>query len=193
MWLDAFHGTGGSPLIVVRDNIKDILNVTGYFETNFLEGRKKFISDIIITYTVIHPLMICVWWGVWELENNYILQEMEIIEKDVQAWDSIFIVIIMVISVMMLERHLEKFRDSCNEKLKFKKLKYNFAAFLALLSAVNYWRGVWSLLDFYFLPNIPAQENFILSNLTMSSARDSLVPTFSDYKYFNKKEVNYSE
>ncbi len=37
-------------------------------------------------------------------ENNYILQEMEIIEKDVQAWDSIFIVIIMVISVMMLER-----------------------------------------------------------------------------------------
>ena len=50
-------------------------------------------------------------------------------------------------------------RDSCNEKLQWPKLKYNFAAFLALLSAVNYWRGVWSLLDFYFLPNIPPQVN----------------------------------
>ena len=36
---------------------------------------------------------------------------------------------------------------------------------LAFFSSVNVWRGVWSMLDHYFLPTIAQDENYIIGHI----------------------------
>ena len=36
---------------------------------------------------------------------------------------------------------------------------------LAFFSSVNVWRGVWSMLDHYFLPTLDTDENYIIGHM----------------------------
>jgi len=201
MLLKAFHCTGGVPLSIKTDKFADVFSPTNYFGTEF-DGENisyKLILDTIFTYSVVHTLVICSWWCLWELENRYILYPCEITVKDIQAWDSVIIAFCLVfVVVAMSDPSNGEARNG--DKRSNERAMANFLAFLSLVAALNYWRGIWSLLDFYFFPSLGHWENLILSHiigflgsfvigttlsLTQSSLKDSDKPEFISCRYFS--------
>merc|ERR1719445_837426 len=90
------------------------------------------------------------------------------------------------------------------ERICSKRATENFVAFLSLVAAVNYWRGLWSLMDFYFFPTLGLWENLLLSHsigflssiligttlsLTQTSKKDSINPEFFSCQYFSSNRA----
>jgi len=200
MLLKAFHCTGGVPLTIKTDKYDDVFNPTSYFGTKFNDNdiSYKLILDTIFTYSIVHTFVIICWWCLWELENRYILYPCEITVKDIQAWDSVIIAFFLVFVVVAICNHGNG--GTTEEHAGRKRAVENFLAFLSFIAAVNYWRGIWSLLDFYFFPFLGHWENLILSHiigflfsclvrttlcLTQSSLKDSKKPEFISCRYFS--------
>lgn len=102
--LRAFHCTSGTPLKLITDEPVFVFSPTSYWGTSpERNGWLKVIGDVIFSYLVIHSLVVCCWWSMWELENNYILFHCEITIKDVQAWDSVVFSLIFTLSVSVLD------------------------------------------------------------------------------------------
>ena len=153
----------------------------------------------MFTYIVIHSLVICSWWSVWELENNYILQPCEIIIKDFKAWDSIVIASMLAPVIFSMDTSVRSYSrdnaDSC-----WRPLVVGAVSVAAFLASLNFWRGVWSLMDFYFFPSMNVEENLLLSHgigfvwsvvagtgltLTQSSRRDPELPEYNQCRYWS--------
>jgi len=79
----------------------------------------------------------------------------------------------------------------------------NFVAFLSFLCSLNFYRGFWSLQDFYFFPTMSGPNNLALShlvgflamylagvslNLTQASCKDSEAPEFYSVSYWARKQ-----
>jgi len=204
MNLRAFHCSGGTPLHLLRDTDNEVFNAKSYFNTKLDEGFGWVMADTVFSYLVIHGLLICSWWAIWELENNYILARMEITVKDIQAWDSIAISAILVMAVLPAHRYIER-NISAENTLR---VQSNIVAVMGFLSAVNYWRGFWSLLDFFFLPSLPDLENQIISHvlgffllfligasrsLTTRSYKDPEQPHFHSCSYWHNFIIQRSQ
>lgn len=203
MVIKAFHCTGSVPLSIYTDEYENVFTPSNYFGTKFdSSSTYKVILDTIFTYSVVHTLVICSWWAMWELENRYILFPCEITVKDIQAWDSVILAYFLVFVVVVINSSVKNMRE---EDGKFSKAATaNFVAFLSFLAALNFWRGVWSLMDFYFFPSMGLWENLLLSHvvgflgtlcagctlsLTQSSEKDSSNPEFYSCEYFSKYGV----
>lgn len=200
MVIKAFNSTGSVPLGISTDEFENVYNPNNYFGTKFENSCSyKVILDTIFSYTVVHTLVICCWWGMWELENRYILFPCEITVKDIQAWDSVIISYFLVFVVVAINNSVKEMRE---EDGQFSKTAAaTFTAFLAFLAALNFWRGIWSLMDFYFFPSMSLWNNLLLSHivgflgtyiagssltLTQSSEKDSNTPDFLSFQYWSK-------
>jgi len=198
--IKAFHCTAGVPLSILTDEFETIYTPNSYFQTNPEEsGSMKAVLDIVFTYSVVHTAVIGCWWSMWELENRYILFPCEITVKDIQAWDSVIIAYFLIFVVISVNKSLKEMKDDDGKFIKI--AAGNCVAFLCFLATVNFWRGIWSLMDFYFFPSIDLWQNLLLSNvvgflgtflsgsslsLTQSSKKDSTQPEFYSCSYFRK-------
>ena len=164
MLIQAFHCTSGTPLSICRDDYTNILTPSSYFGTA-LESSSLFkvVLDTLFSYGVVHSLVICVWWAMWELENQYILYPCEISVKDFQAWDSVILAYLFVFVVVALDKSLKDL-DEGQETMK-RTVAANCVSFLAFLASLNFWRGIWSIQDFYFFPDMNLRENLLLSHI----------------------------
>ena len=121
----------------------------------------SLLGDVLLSYTL-HALVISCWWSMWELENNFILRECEIVIKDIEAWDSVIIAFLFSGLVFGLEgRVKEHFEMSgpCRTAV------FYCMAMVSFLASLNYWRGLWSLMDFYFFPAMDPALSLLLSHL----------------------------
>merc|ERR1719154_1019516 len=200
MVIKAFHCTGSTPLAIQTDDFDNVFNPTSYFAIKY-DGifSYKAILDTIFTYSVVHTVVICCWWSMWELENRYILFPCEITVKDIEAWDSVVISYFLVFVVVAVNRSIIEMEES---DAPFNKISAaNFVAFLSFLASLNFWRGIWSLMDFYFFPSMNLWNNLLLSHiigflgsylagsslsLTQSSKKDSKTPSFNSCSYFSR-------
>jgi len=202
--LQAFHCAGGVPMNIATDTFGSIFDPCNYFGTKFeTDNSYKLIFDTLFTYGIVHTLVICCWWGLWELENRYILFPCEITIKDIQAWDSVIIAYFLVFVVVGIT-NLSKEEAMEEDRICSKRITNNFVASLCFIAAVNYWRGIWSLMDFYFFPALGLWENLLLSHiigflgsillgttlsLTQTSKRDSVHPEFFSCEYFSSNRA----
>jgi len=197
--LQAFKCTAGTPLTIITDTINNVFSPSRYFrDTDDAPGVLKIILDTLYTHAVVHTLVIWCWWSMWELENKYILLPCEIVIKDSKAWDSVLIAFVLSIIVFsinkMVKNHIRN-KSSCSFVIS---ILVSFAAFLASL---NFWRGLWSVYDFYFFPNISQDINYLISHvvgfiwsviagtgltLTMSAGKDSSTPEYNHCQYWSK-------
>ena len=160
------------------------------------EESYSLLADIIVSYTLCHTLVISTWWSMWEMENNFILHDCEIVIKDIQAWDSVILSLLFCGLVFSLDRRVRAQWESGGACTSL--LCYSMAV-LSLLASLNFWRGVWSLMDFYFFPSMELSLNLLLSHavgfawsivagtgltLTQSSARDPPAPEFNGCRYW---------
>jgi len=203
MFIRAFHCTGSIPLNVYTDEFENVFNPSNYFGSKLDNTCSlKVILDTIFSYSVVHTLVICCWCSMWELENRYILFPCEITVKDSKAWDSVVLSYFLVFVVVAINNSVKEMKEEDGQVSK--TVATNFTAFLAFLASVNFWRGIWSLMDFYFFPNMDIWENLLLahivgflgsfmagSSLTLiqSSKKDPDTPNFHSCQYWSKYGV----
>lgn len=194
-----FCSTAGSPLTIIRDTDQNVFQPSSY------QAVGSVVLDTVISFSLLHSLVISAWWGCWELENNFILQDCEIVVKDLQAWDSVILALLCCGLVYSLEQRVQQHWESGG---RARHLVFYFMAFLSFLASLNYWRGLWSLMDFYFFPGMDPSLNLVLSHvvgflwsltagtgltLTQSSARDPPAPEFNKCRYWRREEAENSE
>jgi len=197
--IKAFHCCGGIPLAIGTDTLENIFSTASYFHTKSENNSYITITlDTFFTYSMVHTLVISCWWSMWELENRFILYPCEITVKDIQAWDSVIISYFLVFVVVAINDSVVNMKDE--EGQLSKATATNFTALLSFLSSLNFWRGIWSLMDFYFFPSLSLWNNLVLSHvvgflgtylagvsltLTQRSEKDSRFPQFQKVQYWS--------
>jgi len=203
IYVRGFESTFAPPLHLNLDD-DTVLQPKGYFCMTLENGLLKLLADNVISYMVLHFLVICSWWSLWELENNFIMGKMEIIYKDVEAWDSVILSFVLTLALIPAQRYMSKSRSLENPMF----VESMFVGIIGFLASVNFWRGFWSLFDFYFLPNIDLVANLVVSHvvgftalsllrvstsLCFSSTKDPVQPRYISCRYWNYPWTNQAQ
>ena len=199
IYFRAFCSTAGTPVSIILDTTSNVFCPSSYLETHREEEGHRLVLDTVISYSLLHTLVICTWWSCWELENE-ILQHCEIVIRDIKAWDSVVLAVIFSVIVFSLNTKVKEYFETAG---RFRHILFYSMAFLSFLASLNYWRGLWSLMDFYFFPTMDITLNLALSHvvgftcsfiagtgltLTQSTARDPTVPEFNNCQYWSYRE-----
>jgi len=198
--INAFKCTTGTPICIIRDTITNVFTPNSYFSESLPRTSRNVILDTIFSYLIVHSLVICCWWSVWEIENNFILQPCEIIIKDFKAYDSVLIAFILATMIFGVNDVIKIY--CAEEEGSYSGLcVMHLVSFAAFLTSLNFWRGIWSLMDFYFFPDMIVEENLLLSHLvgflwsviagtgmtlTQSSAHDPKELEFNHCQYWSE-------
>ena len=197
--INAFKCTTGTPICIIRDSITNVFTPNSYFSESLPRTSRNVILDTIFSYLIVHSLVICCWWSVWEMENNFILQPCDIIIKDFKAYDSVLIAFILATMIFGVNDVI-KIYCAEEEGSYSGQCVMHLVSFAAFLTSLNFWRGIWSLMDFYFFPDMIVEENLLLSHLvgflwsviagtgmtlTQSSAHDPKELEFNHCQYWS--------
>lgn len=206
--MKAFKCTSGTPVAIFTDSLQNVFSPNTYFSDKKDSSEYySLILDTVFTYIVVHSLVICTWWSIWELENHYILLKCEMVIKDIKAWDSVILAFIFSILIFGVNGAVKRFFKKNGHCLKV-SIIVNCMSMAAFIASLNFWRGVWSLLDFYFFPNMNEMENLLLAHvvgfvwtilagtglmLTQSSFKDALTPEYNMCQYWSHVEEDDKE
>ena len=191
--MNAFKCTTGTPITIIRDTITHVFTPSSYFSESIPRTPGNIILDTIFSYLIVHSLVICCWWSVWEMENNFILQPCEIIIKDFKAYDSVLIAFILATMIFGVNDIVKTY--CAEEEGAYRGLiVMHLVSFAAFLTSLNFWRGIWSLMDFYFFPDMMVEENLLLSHLVgfLWSVIAGTGMTLTQSSALDPKELEYN-
>nr|CAD7197939.1 unnamed protein product [Timema douglasi] len=123
-------------------------------------GEKEtslYVLDCVFSVTVIGSLVVFVWRGAWTILDIYLLPS----SPDLSAWGSLVLGYGIVFFTFALQTPMKLV---CNRLKGIPRLLVaDIYLFLSFCGTVNVWRGIWNLLNIYFIPGT-------LSYLTAESA-----------------------
>ncbi|XP_055600468.1 uncharacterized protein LOC129749513 isoform X2 [Uranotaenia lowii] len=141
------------PFIIVTDHKEFVFN----FPTRFrIEGSKEpllYILDCMFSVLVIGSLVVFVWRGFWVLLDTQLFPE----DRALSAWASVLIGYGVTGVTFSLQPAMRWACDRLNGV--WRVVVADLFLFFSFLGTINVWRGVWHVLDHYFLP-----ENRLLSD-----------------------------
>jgi len=112
--------------------------------------RTLYLLDTLLTVCVIHQLVVFYWRGVWEIFD------VQLEPEDPHASAVICVIIaytlqLLVCLLQLLANFLCRSKRSAVVRWAMEVIIF----FFANLVGVSLWRGIWLLLDHYFLPDSP--------------------------------------
>ncbi|XP_070578012.1 uncharacterized protein [Ptychodera flava] len=149
------------PSVVYRDNEETVFDCSTRFNVNSSEGSAKvkmlFILDLIVSYFVIHSLVLCFWRGLWAtLDSEFLPQDWEI-----STYASLAIGYGTFLLCYLLQCPARKTsRTLANISFPLHVLFEDVYILIVSFAVVNVWRGLWNVCDLYIL-----SDNFIISNV----------------------------
>ncbi|KAL1488456.1 hypothetical protein ABEB36_014927 [Hypothenemus hampei] len=126
------------PFEISLDYGDDMFLFPSMFKVN--KKSKLFMLDCLFSTVIIITLVVVVWRGVWTFmdfyfENNGI--------PDFWSYPIILIVFLIQLFILKLSRKLSRIPKLCLQ---------NVYVIIALIGTISVWRGIWEILDQYFLP-----------------------------------------
>lgn len=154
-----------SPLAIALDRHEVTFQNGTFFRKTPLD-RWWFLVDVIFTNLVIRQLIVFCWWSLWSLENQFLhINFMGEKVSNVVSYDSLILGYSAAVVCLALD-HLVDHLTNTGAKLYVIRPAGLAVTLLAFFASVNVWRGIWSMLNHYFLPNIDHDENYIISHIT---------------------------
>ncbi|XP_055635084.1 uncharacterized protein LOC129774984 isoform X3 [Toxorhynchites rutilus septentrionalis] len=142
-----------SPFVVVNDARQEYFDVPTYFRRSGTKEPGLYVLDCMFSVLVIGSLVVFVWRGLWVLLDQSLFPE----DSALTAWASVLIgygVTGVTFSLQPLMRW------TCDRLTGiWRVIVADLFLFFSFIGTINVWRGVWQLLDHYFLP-----DNRILSD-----------------------------
>jgi len=121
-----------------------------------------FIVDVLFTNIVIRQLVVFCWWSLWSLENQFFFYQNMDSQSHVISYDSLLV----GYSGAMITLCLDTIRQHCTPASSVVRRVFStMLPLLAFFSCVNVWRGIWSLLNVFFLPSLEPDANYMVGHL----------------------------
>ncbi|XP_022123872.2 uncharacterized protein LOC110999223 isoform X1 [Pieris rapae] len=142
-----------SPYFVVTDGKQP----TYIFTTRYQKSSKEtalYILDCVFSVTVVGSLVVFVWRGLWALIDIYLYPD----DPVKSCWTSLIVGYSMVVVTFSLQAPMRWVVARLQGAPRL--LIADVYHLLSFASTVNVWRGVWGLLDIYFLPDSPLLSNW---------------------------------
>ncbi|KAL1506752.1 hypothetical protein ABEB36_006055 [Hypothenemus hampei] len=113
------------------------------------------ILDCILSVVLVANLVMIFWRGLFIVVDVILLPENLI----ASAWSSVVIGLLFVGLVFRIQGFM---KTLCSEKVGLLRLIIaDFYISLTIIATVFYWRGLWYLINIYFLPSVPDLSNLV--------------------------------
>ncbi|CRK94388.1 CLUMA_CG007896, isoform C [Clunio marinus] len=147
MTLKTLRNVTATPFVVVTDHSREYFDVPTMYKKSGVREPGLYILDCLFSVLVIGSLVVFVWRGLWVLLDLKLFPE----DQKTSAWASLIIGYAIVGLTFSLQPVM---RWAC-EKLEgfWRIIVADVFLFVSFVGTVNVWRGIWVLLDCYFLPN----------------------------------------
>ncbi|XP_070498973.1 uncharacterized protein [Chironomus tepperi] len=141
------------PVLIITDSKEFAFNFPTRYRIDGTREPGLYIFDCLFSVLVIGSLVVFVWRGLWVLLDLKLFPE----DATVSAWASL----IIGYAIVGITFSMQPIMKWACEKLEgfWRIIIADIFLFVSFIGTVNVWRGIWALLDIYFLP-----ENKLLSD-----------------------------
>ncbi|KAB0802828.1 hypothetical protein PPYR_05014 [Photinus pyralis] len=150
--LRSTRSTLNVPFVMVLDTKSAYSDFPTRFKKTIEEKTTLYVLDCLFSVFIIGTLVVFVWRGAWVLVDIYLFPENEYWS----AWGSLVLGYTIVAIAFLLQPMMRWICDRISGLLRL--LVADVFLFFSFVGTVNVWRGIWNLLNLYFLP-----ENMELS------------------------------
>ncbi|XP_058446886.1 uncharacterized protein LOC131427576 isoform X2 [Malaya genurostris] len=159
--LKGLRNISASPFVVVNDLCREYFDVPTYFKVSSSKEPGLYVLDCLFSVLVIGSLVVFVWRGLWVLLDLKLFPE----DRALSAWSSVLIgygVTGVTFSLQPLMRW------ACDRLTGvWRVIIADLFLFLSFIGTINVWRGVWALLDHYFLPDNRLLSDWITHSVSL--------------------------
>ncbi|XP_062545692.1 uncharacterized protein LOC134212129 isoform X2 [Armigeres subalbatus] len=159
--LKGLRNVTASPFVVVNDSRREYFDIPTYFKLTGSKEPGLYVLDCMFSVLVIGSLVVFVWRGFWVLLDLNLFPE----DHALSAWASVLIgygVTAVTFSLQPLMRW------ACNRLTGlWRVIVADLFLFFSFIGTINVWRGVWQLLDHYFLPDDVLMSNWITHGVSL--------------------------
>eukprot|EP00092_Neocalanus_flemingeri_P000045 GFUD01000046.1.p1 GENE.GFUD01000046.1~~GFUD01000046.1.p1 ORF type:complete len:384 (+),score=70.50 GFUD01000046.1:82-1233(+) len=149
------------PLAVSVDNFEKMGVSSTFFRKTPNSGCWLFV-DVIFTNFVIRQLVVFCWWSLWSLENKFFFYQNMTEQAAIISYDSLLVGYAGAVLSLFLDKLIQKL-TTCSSIIG--RVMSTLVTLLAFFSSVNIWRGLWSFLNVFFLPNLDSDANYLIGHI----------------------------
>ncbi|XP_055548350.1 uncharacterized protein LOC129731960 isoform X1 [Wyeomyia smithii] len=149
------------PFLIMTDYKEFVFNFPTRFRTKGSKEPALYVLDCLFSVLVIGSLVVFVWRGLWVLLDLKLFPE----DRGLSAWSSVFIgygVTGVTFSLQPLMRWACDRLDGI-----WRVVVADLFLFFSFIGTINVWRGVWALLDHYFLPDNRLMSDWITHSVSL--------------------------
>ncbi|CAH1101314.1 unnamed protein product [Psylliodes chrysocephalus] len=145
-WIRGMANLTTAPMDITCDGKDDIFLIECTF---FKMGERTslYVLDCLFSILVVGTLVVFVWRGVWQLIDIFLFPNDEIFS----SWSSLVLGYLVVASAFLLQPLMKYLCERLTGTTRL--LIADTFVLYALFGTVNVWRGIWNLLNIYFLPD----------------------------------------
>ncbi|KAF5285639.1 hypothetical protein FQA39_LY16545 [Lamprigera yunnana] len=136
----------GIPFEVVSDESDKPLPFPRRFRKSMEDKTSLYVLDCLFSVLIIGTLVVFVWRGAWILVDIYLFPE----DSIWSSWASLVLGYTIVAIAFMIQPIMRWICDRITGIARL--LVTDVFLFFSFLGTVNVWRGIWNLLNIYFLP-----------------------------------------
>nr|XP_023017835.1 uncharacterized protein LOC111506853 [Leptinotarsa decemlineata] len=135
------------PFLIATDDVKGYFEVMTMFRIQVGDKTSLYVLDCLFSVLIVGSLVVFVWRGVWLMLDIILFPD----NFTISSWGSLILGYICVVFAFLLQPAM---RYTCERLNGFSRLFVadTFILF-AFFGTVNVWRGIWNLLNIFFLPD----------------------------------------
>uniref|UniRef100_A0A1L8D9T0 Putative conserved plasma membrane protein n=1 Tax=Nyssomyia neivai TaxID=330878 RepID=A0A1L8D9T0_9DIPT len=153
--LKALRNLSAAPFTISIDAPNEYFDVQTMFKTSGHRQPLYYVLDCCFSVLIIGSLVVFVWRGVWVFLDLVLYPS----DPKISAWYSLAIGYGIVFITFALQPVM---RWACDRLTGiWRLLLAQIFLFFSFIGTVNAWRGIWQLLDNYFLPDQRALSDWI--------------------------------
>ncbi|XP_022918482.1 uncharacterized protein [Onthophagus taurus] len=145
--LRSVRNTIAPPFVLVLDSSDASFNFPTRYRITMAEKTTLYVLDCIFSVLVVGTLVVFVWRGAWVLLDDFLFPE----SASLSAWCSLVIGYLAVGLAFLLQPVMRWVCDRLQGGLRL--IAADIFLLFSLFGTVNVWRGIWTLLNLYFLPD----------------------------------------
>ncbi|XP_053692027.1 uncharacterized protein LOC128740508 [Sabethes cyaneus] len=149
------------PFLIMTDYKEFVFNFPTRFRTKGSKEPALYVLDCLFSVLVIGSLVVFVWRGLWVLLDLKLFPD----DRGLSAWSSVLI----GYGVTGVTFSLQPLMRWACDRLEgiWRVVVADLFLFFSFIGTINVWRGVWALLDHYFLPDNRLMSDWITHSLSL--------------------------
>ncbi|XP_054264663.1 uncharacterized protein LOC128987698 isoform X2 [Macrosteles quadrilineatus] len=151
-----FGNTLAPPFCIALDfKAEDVFVFPTMFNISGTRETWLYVLDCFFSVFIIGTLVVFVWRGFWCLLDNYLFPD----RPDLSAWGSLVLGYMLVFATFATQPLMKALVSRIDGFWRL--VAVDIYLIFSFCGTVNVWRGVWNMLNIYFLPDTPVKSYWV--------------------------------